>query len=379
MVTYLADVVDTLELADMLDSDFVRVQHHPEFAYSILNYTKSAQNCRMWNSATTQCRGLIINTSTGEVIARPFPKFFNYGEEPTQKRKWSRDEPVVVTDKADGSLGISYLGPDDRPRIATRGSFTSDQAIKATQILQRKYPEWYPDEGLTYLFEIIYPENRIVVDYGDTEDLILLGAVNISTGLSVDPGIARLNWSGPVIEAFQYKSLQEALKAAPRPNAEGLVVHFLESDQRVKLKQEDYVELHRIVSNLDKQVVWDNLRNGKPLTELTNALPEEFHTWIHEVAMALVEEYTSLRQDIECVVEHALWSIEDNEITDQREVRKYFAEFVQYRVVDKLQAACFSFFDGDVAKANKVIWNYIKPAKEKNSVRRVKHASGDHV
>jgi len=377
MVTYLAAVVDTMELADMPESDFVRVQYHPEFPYAILNYTKGAQNCRVWNSTTTQCRGLIINAFTGRVIARPFPKFFNYGEEFQQKRKWSANEPVIVTDKADGSLGISYLGPDDKPRIATRGSFTSEQAIKATEILHRRYPEWYPDEGLTYLFEIIYPENRIVVDYGDTEDLILLGAVNISTGLSVDPGIARLNWSGSVVESFPYKSFEEALKAEPRPNAEGLVVHFLESDQRVKLKQEDYVELHRIVSNLDKQVVWENLRDGKLITQLTDALPEEFHSWIHEVAMNLVSEYTYLRQDIERVVEDALWSSEDNEITDQREVRKYFAQFVQHRVENKLHAACFSFFDGDVAKANKVIWNYIKPAKEKDSVRRVKRTSGD--
>lgn len=366
-MTHLDSIFSNEALQDMLDSNFVRIQYHPTFPFAILNYTNAAQTSRLWNDVTKNCRGLIINVLNNKVIGRPFPKFFNYGEESQQKRKWYPNEPVIVTDKMDGSLGISYRGTDGKPYIATRGSFMSDQALRATKILHKKYPEWSPDEGLTYLFEIIYPENRIVVDYGQTEDLILLGAVNIETGVSVDPGIARLNWSGPVVEIFHYKSFQEALEAAPRPNSEGLVVHFLNSDQRVKLKQEDYVNLHRIVSNLDAQVVWEYLKESKSIMDLVDSLPEEFESWIYETMTRLLDSYHSIKQFIEVLVEGWLCDIRDNGL-ELQEGRKYFAQCVAQSVEKELAAAFFAYFDGNTERAKNVIWNSIKPPKEK--VRR---------
>ena len=61
---------------------------------------------------------------------------------------------------------------------AHRSRLTSEQATRATDLYRRKYTEFRPNPGLTYLFEIIYPGNRIVVDYGATEDLILLAVID---------------------------------------------------------------------------------------------------------------------------------------------------------------------------------------------------------
>ena len=41
-----------------------------------------------------------------------------------------------------------------------------------------------PKPGKTYLFEIIYPENRIVVDYGDYKGLVLIDVIDNETGKS---------------------------------------------------------------------------------------------------------------------------------------------------------------------------------------------------
>jgi RNA ligase len=86
---------------------------------------------------------------------------------------------VRVFDKMDGSLGILYPTSQGMA-VATRGSFTSEQALKATEILHEKYPEWaqitydwfrsnfdanWYEVNYTDLVEIVYPENRIVVDY----------------------------------------------------------------------------------------------------------------------------------------------------------------------------------------------------------------------
>jgi RNA ligase len=90
-----------------------------------------------------------------------------------------------VYDKLDGSLGILYFY-DDKPYIATRGSFTSEQAERANKIFQKKYSHLHFNKEHTYLFEIIYPENRIVVDYGAKEDLILLAVLDTETGKDLE-------------------------------------------------------------------------------------------------------------------------------------------------------------------------------------------------
>jgi RNA ligase len=194
-------------------------------------------------------------------------------------------EPVTVTDKADGSLGILYPTPDGYA-VATRGSFASDQAVHATALFRRRYAGFTPPEGLTVLLEIIYPENRIVLDYGGLDDLVLLGAVDIATGRSFGPE-AVPEWPGPVVERFGYGTLAEALAAPPREGREGLVVHAPALDVRVKIKYEEYVRLHRIVTGLNARVVWELLASGQDLAALVETLPDEFHGWVRAVAEAL--------------------------------------------------------------------------------------------
>lgn len=261
---------------------YVRINVHPEDSELwIANYTEKAAYEGYWNNVTLNCRGLIFD-AFGKIIARPFPKFFNYGQAGCPEI--DLDEPAIVSDKMDGSLGILYRldGPDWR--IATRGSFTSDQALHATEILKTKYPDFKPtDPNYTMLFEIVYPENRIVCDYGNMDDLVFLGAVNTRTGFTFHPGIAKdLGWYGPVTEEFPYSTMRQALEAEPRPGKEGFVVHFLTSDVRVKIKQEDYIKLHRIVTGLNARTVWQALVDNK-IDELIEQVPDEFHDFVRGV------------------------------------------------------------------------------------------------
>lgn len=103
---------------------------------------------------TKACRGLIVDAENW-IVQRPFEKFFSI----------EQLEPFDVYDKLDGSLGILYWVGDE-PAIATRGSFISDQAKRGTEFLRAR-KDLNLDRRYTYLFEIIYPENRVVVNYGD--------------------------------------------------------------------------------------------------------------------------------------------------------------------------------------------------------------------
>jgi RNA ligase len=248
-----ADLFDQDLLGEMIAGGYVRVQQHPTLPLSILNYTEKAQYERVWNPVTRTCRGLIIQQDTGVVVARAFPKFFNHNEPMAEGLDMTG--PVAVTDKLDGSLGVLYPVPGGHA-IATRGAFTSEQAQHANHVWKNRYAfRWHPCPGFTYLFEIVYPENRIVVDYGAMDDLVLLGSVYIERGQSYGPDTLH-GWPGPVAETFPYESLTEALSAPPRPGREGLVVHFLDSDQRVKIKQDDYIQLHRIITGFNARHLW---------------------------------------------------------------------------------------------------------------------------
>jgi len=120
------------EIKPYIEKKLVSEQVHPEDPdIRIFNYTQTVQFSKAWDDVTRQCRGLILNVKTGEVLARPFPKFFNYGEH--IQNAWTiPDEVPIISEKLDGSLGILY-SLNGKSWIATRGSFMSDQAIWATE------------------------------------------------------------------------------------------------------------------------------------------------------------------------------------------------------------------------------------------------------
>lgn len=283
---------DMTELGNMIRDGYVRVQVHSTEPLAILNYTEKAQFEREWNAVTKACRGLIYNQYTLEIVARPFDKFFNYEE--MDKRYLGMNTLVEVTDKQDGSLGILYPLPSGGWAVATRGSFHSEQAEHATALFNSKYMVDDPhfklelDTDVTYLFEIIYPENRIVLDYGQRDELVLLGCVMVNSGVSYGPMEASflMNWAGPVTKIFPVYTLASALEMEPRHNAEGIVVKYIDGT-RVKIKQADYVALHRVITGLNDRTIWESLVAGKTVDEIKAPLPEEFWAYVDDVASGL--------------------------------------------------------------------------------------------
>jgi len=184
MSIYIHDLLDPAELQKLMEERRIGKQVHPTLPISIYNYTNRAQFMGKWSKAERVCRGLIVEDATGLVIARGPEKFFNYGQ--VGAPEVTLDTLVRVTTKHDGSLGIFWTY-EGKVGIATRGSFTSDQALHASeQILSDEYSE-VREEALaasneTWVSEIIYPSNRIVLSYGDDDKLLTLGYVSNDTG-----------------------------------------------------------------------------------------------------------------------------------------------------------------------------------------------------
>jgi len=136
------------KLNEYFEKGLVYKQVHPTLPLTIWNYTEKVQYEGLWDEITLQTRGLVTDDE-GNVVARPFKKFFNLEEgkfEPTEK--------FEVWEKMDGSLLIVFWY-EGKWIVATRGSFTSDQAIKGIELL-KKYNTDIMFRHLTYCFEIIY-------------------------------------------------------------------------------------------------------------------------------------------------------------------------------------------------------------------------------
>ncbi len=350
-------------LTEMLREGYVRWQQHPEdpLLY-ILNYTHAAQYGRVWNDVTRQCRGLIVRGERGgalistKIVSRPWPKFYNYGEHP--EGTLDLHAPARVADKLDGSLGILYPRGEGWA-IATRGSFTSDQAHAGTAMLEEQLRRgFHPRPGLTYLYEIIFPANRIVVDYGDAEKLVLLDVLDTETGEQVlgDPWSEWLAAGGEWVNwGLGAGTLAQALALPPRPNAEGVVVR-IEGGPMVKIKQDDYVELHRLVTGLNERVVWERLGRGETVAEICEPLPDEFRDWVAGVADDLQEKAAEIYTEAWGAYRDTIESVSEG--GERRWERKEFALFAQTHYPE-LASYIFSFLDEkDVRPA---IWRTLKP------------------
>ena len=269
------------------------------------------------------------------------------------------NEPFEVFEKLDGSLGIlfNYRG---EWLLATKGSFTSDQALKGMEML-RKYEYERLDPGYTYLFEIIYDENRIVCQY-EYEDLVLLSVIDNEDGSEVPihhgetlisaNRIRNLcnNLGFRLVQKYDGVNDYKELKSLIANDREGYVIRF-KSGFRMKIKGEEYMRLHRILTGFSNVDIWEYLKDGKDFNEFLDRVPDEFDSWVRETVRDLVVRYENIERDYKSIF---------GEIFDPNGSKREFAEKAKpYRHSSLL----FSMHDGK--DYSKYIWKIIRPEYQK--------------
>ena len=324
-------------------------QVHPTLPLTIWNYSEKVQFENLWDEVTLMCRGLVTDNE-GNIVAIPFQKFFNIEE-----NRFTPTENFEVYEKMDGSLGIVFWYQGQWV-VATRGSFTSDQAIKATEILN-KYNKDIMFRHLTFCFEIIYPENRIVLDYGDDEKLVLLGTFD-KDGKEVDIDM----WSQygfDVVKKYDGIKDFKELKSMIKDDQEGFVVRFTNGD-RIKVKGVEYLRLHKIMTNMSTTAVWECLKNGDDIETILKDVPDEFYEKIKSYVRDLrygffqISERTGKLHD---GFRYGKYNDKDPEPT-----KKEFAEFV-FKQQKVLQPVMFAMWDKK--NYDEIIWRIIRPEFKK--------------
>ena len=338
--------LDTLNY--YLGTGHLEKNDHPIMPLTIWNYSRDCQYSRDWDAITMACRGLVLDKE-GTVIARPFRKFFNLEEwDPALLPKF---EDCEIYEKMDGSLGILFYYRDEW-HLATKGSFTSEQAIKGKEILQ-KYKYKYLPTDCTYLFEIIYPENRIVVDYAGEEKLVLLASIQTDTEEEWDiysQGYEELGFE--LVKKYDAVQDYKELKSLIRENQEGFVLKF-KNGFRIKIKGEEYVRLHRLLTNFSNVDIWELLRDGMDLDNFLERVPDEFDSWVRNTVMDLVVSFENIERDYKNYYEDICRRV-------GTEDRKTFAE--EAKRYDH-SSILFSMLTGK--DYSSYIWKLIRPQYQK--------------
>lgn len=337
------------ELKQAIDEGLIRYQTDGKDLF-IFNYTEVCQFGKQWNDVSLMSRGLVVNKD-GDIVARPLKKFFNCDENPlpfadplTLEQHIQEHGTPIIIDKVDGSLGILFYYYE-KWNLATRGSFNSDQAREGKKILDDMYKgsidtaENQPDRGSTHLFEIIYPENRIVLNYGEDRKLIYLLSINTQTGEEFyDPNLTAL---------FEMPQVYEKMEVNV-PNKEGYVLVFPDGF-RIKIKHDEYKRLHRIMTGLTDKGIFECVSHNVEI-DLTG-VPEEFRDDVEKKIKLYKKQFKALKKKVKNVLNECI-----NEKTGIQTRRDIAIKFQQNW--PDIQGLLFSELDGKLSDDK--VWKKIQ-------------------
>ena len=161
--------------------------------------------------------------------------------------------------------------------FCTRGSFCSDQALKAEQIFKKKYLNKHVKKECTYCFEIIYPGNKIVVDYGALQDLFLISITHTKTGKNINieqagfKTVPKIDTSGITCTEWSAHDVE---------NEEGYVLRFISDNLRVKIKFDNYVEKHKR-NSISAEAIRVRMKKMEPIN--LDIIPDECYGEVKEI------------------------------------------------------------------------------------------------
>lgn len=302
------------DLEEMVSKGLVYCRHDPKTNGRLRLYGYAPKcmfmSSRTWTMAMLVSRGLVIDHELMKIAALPFPKFFNYGEvcvNATAADDISLNDIDGVYSKEDGSLGIVYFCEATGSwRVNTRGSFHSAQATWAQAWWNEHLSQFETalSKDITYLVEIIYPENRVILKY-EWSGLCILGGFNRTNGLEVSVEELKETFnrcqSGmrfpTVFENIRTVSeILAAMKDPARVNEEGFVVR-LKGGFRFKAKLDWYMDMVRLSRDITPKSLWKSYMETSQLSfeshqaSILMEVDEELHNDVLAISKILKQKF----------------------------------------------------------------------------------------
>jgi len=273
-----------------------------------------------WDKTNLHFRSLVVRADNLEVLSSGWPKFFNQGEKPDCYPDPEKFIDWSIEDKIDGSLLIlDYVNGQHNMR--TRGTVSHTTQTNAADFEQLfvKYPKLknWVDESCSILFEIVTPNNVIVIRPNDI-DFILLGGVwkdtlNVMTDADVLNGKIAYDLKRPKTYDFSnLTQVSEAVKAWK--GLEGVVLSYNNNQNRVKLKSEWYLQLHRIKSELNSEnnLIEFYVSEGMPTyLEFFNKIETTFDWEIANQLQGQISKLVDAGEEVKRIANHMKNFVDD--------------------------------------------------------------------
>lgn len=273
--------LDINHLFKMVDDNYLIYNKHPNKDLIIWNYSKNTQYSSLWNPITIHCRALVTDNE-GNILNNPLPKFFNF-DEPNGKyalnyTQHKRKNNIKFYKKYDGCLIVifNYKG---EWIITSRGSFDSEFVERATNVIKDKnYSLKDLDINYTYCFELTSPDNKIVLNYSDT-DLTLLAIRHNVKDIELDIHDKLTNTSNfKIAEIFDFNISKyldmNDIKDKDIDSEEGYVVK--QGKNRCKIKFSNYIRLHSYISSITDNNILNAIINNT-IDDLIDIAPDEVY------------------------------------------------------------------------------------------------------
>ena len=311
---------------------------------TIYQYTEFTQFESLWDNCTLNARGIVFDDD-GVLVQRCIPKFFNHDEPDGIKveKLMLKEQAPVIQEKLDGSLIKITKDEKHGLVITSKASFESDQARMAKEIVDENDYDF--KEGWTYHFELIHPDNQIVLSYGDERKLVLLAIIDNKTGKDIDIYSDDLKFEKPKL--YNYETLADINAINKDGLHEGVVVNY--GSYRLKYKTDEYIRLHRIVTEFSAKRVWEALSNGQRIDRMN--IPEEFIKWLDDTEKELLQKHDELLNKI------------NQAVADTRDLTNKGIALYNDETIKEVREYIFAVRSGKDVEAK--IWKAIKPKGDK--------------
>lgn len=267
-----------------------------------------------WSKETLRFRSAIFCPETGEFYSQGFGKFFNAGEQPALYPDPANFKDWEIKEKKDGTCAIfDYVNGEVSIRTRGTATYKTQANYQDFELVFEKYPLFieelknYPD--FTFICEILSPNNVIVIRPPEIE-FFLLAAIN-----KVDATYKSEAFLDDIAEktgiprprSFSFSSIEEAIKTINEfKGFEGVVVNYNKNNDRVKLKTDSYVYLHRVKSTLnsEKNLINFYVENGMPdFNDFYNNLETNFDFEIAESYRGEISRLSDAGKQVRRIIE----------------------------------------------------------------------------
>lgn len=348
--------LDYPKLVRHIENGLVDCRKHQQFPLAILTYSRKTIFDNLWDDVTEKCRGLIVNTDTWEIVARPFEKFFNLNTDfrpETQTINLPKSNPIIM-EKLDGSLGIGYEY-NGKWFIASKGSFHSDHANWANAWYSKycKYAIW--PIGYTPVFEMVCQNVQHHVVHYNGDALYLIALVNKETGEELSYN-ELYHWSyvnGPHILLPQVYS---ACKVNDT-NAEGYVLSWPrqgETPFKVKVKFPDFLRKQKIMHGTGPKLILELLEQGTSLAPYMQDTTPQFEKFVLDWKYKIEHEFHKVLSEAANIYNNALINL-------RNAPRKDYAMYFLQPDYKPYSGILFAMLDENVEEIKRSVWKLVKP------------------